>query len=135
MAGLFSLRTNKIIFTEHGWPFNALESINFLIIYLLQIILSPLCKTIICTSDTLYKKLYYKVNKLTLYNTIRSDYLNFKRFEKINLEKTFKLGMVARLSPQKDIKRFINLAENFSNNESFEFYLAGDGLTEKKSNC
>ena len=55
MAGLFSLRTNKIIFTEHGWPFNALESINFLIIYLLQIILSPLCKTIICTSDTLYK--------------------------------------------------------------------------------
>ena len=62
-----------------------------------------------------------------MYNTIRSDYLNFKRFEKINLEKTFKLGMVARLSPQKDIKRFINLAENFSNNESFEFYLAGDG--------
>ena len=132
VAALLSFKINKVVFTEHGWPFNAFKGLNFFFIYLIQILLSPLCKTIVCTSDSLSEKLFYKSNKVTLYNTIRSDYETFNKSENKKIKESFRVGMVARLSSQKDIKRFIRIAENFSENQNFEFHLAGDGPDRDK---
>ncbi len=131
IAALVSFKVNRVIFTEHGWPFDALKSFKFFIIFCIQILVSPICKYIICTSDTLAKKLNYKKNKLILYNTIRKEYKHFERSEEINKKEIFKLGMVARLSYQKDIKRFISIAEKMKD-KKYQFYLAGDGPLRKE---
>ena len=123
-------REVKIIYTKHNVTF--LEEKHK---KLFSTILNKYVNRIITVSEFEKKNLVelgvdeYKIN--TIHNGVDLEQFVFKRKVK---RKEYKIGILARISEEKNHELFIKIAKELKEKDDLMFYIAGDGPGEKKIN-
>ncbi len=124
----FTNRKLKIVYTKHN--VTVLEEKNpFIFAYLLN----KHVKRIITVSDFEKDNLIkagIEANKITtVYNGVDLNQFVFCQKEK---SECFKIGILARLSEEKNHELFVKIADQLRDNPNLLFYIAGDGPEQGK---
>ncbi|WP_026576792.1 glycosyltransferase family 4 protein [Bacillus sp. UNC438CL73TsuS30] len=128
VAKKLTKRKFKIVYTKHN--ITVLEEKNpFIFIHLLN----KYVERIITVSEFEKKNLVkagIKPNKITtVYNGVDLNQFAFHRKEK---GESFNVGILARLSEEKNHELFIKIADQLRHNPNIMFYIAGDGPEKEK---
>ncbi|MFP7297453.1 glycosyltransferase family 4 protein [Neobacillus niacini] len=124
----FLKREFKIVYTKHN--VTLLEDKNPVVF---SHLLNKYVERIITVSDFERRNLVNRgvePNKIsTIYNGVDLQQFDFHQKEKGNI---FKVGIIARLSEEKNHDFFIKIANQLRSNPNLMFYIAGDGPEKEK---
>jgi glycosyltransferase involved in cell wall biosynthesis len=123
VCSFMAKRKMKLIYTKHN-----VTSLEKKLPGLFSKIINKFVDTVITVSDfeknNLMKLGIEKEKIKTIYNGVNLQQFKFKRK---NRQKIRKIGILARLSIEKNHGLFIKIAEKLKHNPELMFYIAGDG--------